>query len=69
MLRVLSQYHTNPTIINIANLQMLISTPIKVSLTLAEILKVKLEMWQEVTTCLDKMGIPTIESMNKEERV
>ena len=36
------------------------STLVKVALTLAEILKVKLELWQEVTTCLDKMGVPVL---------
>ena len=32
------------------------STFIKVTLTLAEILKVKLELWYELTPCLEKMS-------------
>ena len=43
------------------NIQTLMSLPIKVELTLAEVLKVKLELWQEVTTCLEKMGVLVLE--------
>ena len=39
------------------NIQTLMSTPIKVTLTLVEVLKVKPEVWQEVTTCLVRMGV------------
>ena len=46
---------------DIANIQTLISTPIKVTLTLAKILKVEPKLWQEVITCLDKMGVPVLE--------
>ena len=46
---------------DIANVQTLMLTPIKVTLTLAEILKVKPKLWQEITTCLDKMGVPVPE--------
>ena len=61
MLRVPSQYHPSPTVMDTTNLQILMSTPVKVSMTLAKILKTKPELWQEVTTCLNKMGVPIIE--------
>ena len=41
VLRVPSQYHPSPIITDTANIQALMSTPIKVTLTLAEILKIK----------------------------
>ena len=70
VLRVPSQYQPSPIVMDTANLQMLMSTSLKVSLTLAKILKAKLELWQEVTTCLNKIGIliAEVEPMNKEER-
>ena len=37
------------------------STPIKVSLTLEKILKVKPKLWHEVTACLGKMGVPLMD--------
>ena len=61
VLRLPSQYHLSPNVMDTVNIQTLMSTPIKVTLTLVEILKVKLELWQEVTTCLDKMGVPAPE--------
>ena len=57
VLRVPSQYHLNSMVMDIANIQTLMSTPIKVTLTLAETLKVKPKLWHEVTLCLEKMGI------------
>ena len=47
------------------------STPVKVSMTLAEILKAKPELWQEVTTCLNKMGVPItqMDPIHTEEKV
>ena len=71
MLRVPSQYHPNPTVMDIANLQILMSTPVKVSMTLAKILKAKPELWQEVTTCLNNMGVPITEMdpIHTEEKV
>ena len=47
VLRVPSQYHPNPTVMDTANLQILMSTPVKVSMKLAEILKAKPELWQD----------------------
>ena len=40
-----------------ANIQTLMSTPIKVTLTLAEVLKVKPKLWKNIIACLDKMGV------------
>ncbi|MCO5595831.1 hypothetical protein L7F22_049882 [Adiantum nelumboides] len=56
VLRVPSQYQPSPMVLDTANLQALLSTPAKVTLTMAEILKVKPELCQEVTTCLNKDG-------------
>ena len=58
VLRLPSQYHPSPIVMDVANIQTFMSLPIKVILTLAEVLKVKLELWQEVTKCLEKMGVP-----------
>ena len=71
ILRLPSQYHPNPLVTDATNLQMLMSTPVKVSLTLAKILKAKPEMWQEVTTCFNQMGVPMIESkpINTKDKV
>ena len=33
------------------------STPIKVTLTSTELLKVKSKLWQKITSCLGKMGV------------
>ena len=49
MLRIPSQYHPSLIVMDTANIQALMSTPIKVTLTLAELLKVKPELWQEIT--------------------
>ena len=57
VLKLPSQYHPSPIAMDTANIQTLMSTPIKGTLTFAEILKVKPELWQEVTTCLEKMGV------------
>ena len=53
-------------------MQILKSTPVKVSMTLVEILKAKLKLWcQEVTTCLKKMGVPItkMDPIHIEEKV
>ena len=57
MLRIPPQYHPSSIIMDIANMQASMSTPVKVTLTLVEVLKVKPRLWQEITTCLDKMGV------------
>ena len=56
VLRLPSQYHLSPIVMDVANIQTFMSTPVKVTLTLAEVLKIKPELWQEVTTCLGKNG-------------
>ena len=60
-LRVPSQYHPSPMVMDIANLQTLMSTPIKVTLTLANLLKVKPTLWHEITSCLGNMGVSILE--------
>ena len=57
VLRIPSQYHPSPLVIDTANIQALMSTPIKVTLNLAEILRIKHELWHEVTACLEKVGV------------
>ena len=57
VLRLPSQYHLSLGFMDTANIQSLMPTLIKVTLTMEEVLKVKLELWQEITTCLDKMGV------------
>ena len=61
VLRLPSQYHPSPMIMDIANIQNLMSTPIKVALTLAKVLKVKPELWQKAIKCLEKIGVPVPE--------
>ena len=48
--------HTPPTL-DMINLTALLAAPIKCTLPLADILKVKLELWKDVGKCLEKMGI------------
>ena len=62
-----SQYHPSPLVTNTANIQTFMSTPIMVTLTLAEVLKVKPELWQEITTCLGQMGIQEKETKANQE--
>ena len=70
MLRFSSQYHPILIVMDTTNIQALMSTAIMVTLTLAELLKVKPELWNEITFCLGKMGalIPKFKSypINKE---
>ena len=40
-----------------ANLQALLSTPVRVSLPLEDVLKVRPKLWHEVVKCLRRMGI------------
>ena len=70
VLRVPSQYHPSLVVMDIVNLQNLLSTLVKVTLTLADLLKVKPELWHEITSFLGKMGVPVPKlkpiQMNKE---
>ena len=70
VLRLPSQY-SNPTVMDTANLQILMSTLVKVSMTLAKILKAKPKLWQEITTCMNKMGVPIteVDPIHTEEKV
>ena len=62
VLRLPSQYHPSPIVMDIANIQTFMSTPVMVTLTLAEALKVKPKLWQEVTTCLGQVGFQRIKT-------
>ena len=55
--RVPSQYRPSLVVLDTSNLQVLLSTPVKVMLPLAEVLRVKPELWHEVIKFLTKMGI------------
>ena len=46
-----------PPVFNMINLSALLVAPIKCTLPLADILRVKLEIWKDVGKCLEKMGI------------
>ena len=48
--------YTPPTM-DMINLSALLATPIKCTLPLADILRVKPELWKDVGKCLEKMGI------------
>ena len=43
--------------LDITNLQALLSTLVRVSLPLADVLKVRPELWHEIVNCLRRMGI------------
>ena len=67
--RVPSQYKPSPVILDTANLQALLSTPVKVTLPLVEVLRVRPELWQEVVDCLTKMGITMPHQIPVDERL
>ena len=46
-----------PPTFNMINLSALLAAPIKCTLPLADILRVKPELWKDVGKCLEKMGI------------
>ena len=52
-----SQKMSSPPTVDIPNLTALMSAPIKFTLPLAEVLKIKPELWKEVGKYLQKMGI------------
>ena len=43
--------------VDVSNLSNLLATPIKCTLPLADVLRVKPELWEGVAKCLKKMGI------------
>ena len=55
--KVPTQYKKKPPVLDMENLHALISTPVKVTLPLAGVLKVKPDLWKDVLGCLQKMGI------------
>ena len=56
--RKLSSHRYGPTkTLDVSNLSNLLATPIKCTLPLADILRVKLELWEGGAKCLEKMGI------------
>ena len=59
--KVPTQYKSKPPVLDMENLHALMSTPVKVTLPLADVLKVKSELWKDVVGCLQKMDscIPT----------
>ena len=65
--RVFMHYTPTLVVLDSANLKALLSTPIKVSLLFAEVLKVRLEMWLEILKCLKRMGVelPPCKDMSK----
>ena len=46
-----------PPVFDMINLSALLAAPIKCTLPLADILKVKPELWKDVGKCLERMGI------------
>ena len=55
--KVPTQYKKQPPVLDMENLHALMSTPVKVTLPLAVVLKVKPDLWKDVLGCLQKMGI------------
>ena len=55
--RVPTRYNPKPRILDSSNLHALLSVPVKVTLPLAKILKLKPELWVEMTKTLEKMGV------------
>ena len=48
-------------------LQEILSTPVKCTLTVAELLKVRPHIWKDIGRCLEKMGIKTpIKTMERD---
>ena len=54
-----SQKRANKPVIDSQGLQEFLSTLMKCTLTMAELLKVRPQMWKELGKCLEKMGIPS----------
>ena len=65
--KISTQYKPTTEVLDTANLQALLSTPVRVSLPLADILKVRPELWHEVVKCLRRMGIemPLVQEMRE----
>ena len=55
--RLPSQRHTPPRVLDVGNLANLLATPIKCTLPLADVLKVKPKLWKDGGKCFNNMGI------------
>ena len=55
--KVPTKYKPIPPVLDMMNLQALMSTPIKVTLPLADVLRVKLELWVDIANFLEHMGM------------
>ena len=71
--KVPTQYKSLPPVLHAANLHALLSTPIKVTLPLADVLRVKPNLWEGIARTFKQMGIKipsqeTLNSINEKER-
>ena len=55
--KLLSHRYRPTKTLDVSNISNLLATPIKCTLPLADVLRVKLELWEGVAKCLKKMGI------------
>ena len=55
--KVPTQYKSLPPALQIANLQAMLSTPIQVTLPLADVLKIKPDLWDGIARVFKQMGI------------
>ena len=65
--KIPSQYKPSASVMDTATLHVLLSTKVKVTLTLAEVLKRIPKLWLEVVKSLKKMGIhlPSMDAIKK----
>ena len=57
MRKVPTCYKPSLVVLDTTNLQALLSTPMRVSLPLVDVLKVRPKLWHKVVKCLSRMGI------------
>ena len=64
--KVPTQYKSVPLVLDATNLHALLSTPIRVTLPLADVLRVKPELWEGIARAFKQMGvkIPSREELN-----
>ena len=62
-----SQTRNHTPVLDTPTLQNLLSTPIKCTLTIAELLKVRPQVWDDIGLCLEKMGIKGPRKMLEKE--
>ena len=65
--KIPSQYKPSASVIDTATLHVLLSAKVKVTMTLAEVLKRRPKLWLEVVKSLKKMGIhlPSADAIKK----